>query len=1400
MSTRDSPADKSAKKALKAKEKADKKAEKERLKAEKEKQKQELKGAKAKRSGSKRGAPDGETARPSIPQLGVTMVQSPGGGLRPQPLAPTKSVPELMAILVRAQGTQLEIMGPLKSTGKPAWSATLVAVRFNLKTFEIKYTGLRGNQEVKIDVRTIREIRTDAMACKCKGWGPKGGVDQLKALKRIKHVFVLIYGMTFDLKQLCCIANTQEEFEAWTSGLRQHTPFEAPELYTSNQLLSRWLVKDWDTLAKAQASLGLREVKTWLQRINYKISNRDAKDIFGLVDRLDEKIIAFPGFCMLYHTLCDVLSKAFEFVTSDPAKQLVSPADLLLFHQRYQMDDTIDFAMCERVVERYAGPDGRFTVNNFVEFLHSNENSIFNPYHDTVYQDMNQPLAHYFCNSSHNSYLMGSQITGESSVEAYVRCLLDGCRCVEIDTWNAKNGSNEPDPDDRIDVWHGNTMTSKIKFKDVLPSIMEHAFHASEWPVVLSIENHCNIENQKTMAKLFQQCFGGYLLCEPVPSRPEPQNAYPSPRLMRGRIIIKYKKLKTDGGGQVDGAMAYNSQREEEDIANALMNGTLLMEDHIDGSWTKHYFVLTPSKISYSEQPVVDENEEAKEEEDAAAAAAASAALPTGEDAEKQKELHYGEAWFHGRLQGGRHAAEALLRQHLPVLDPSAREGVFLVRESETFLGEFSLSFWREHGEQQVRHCRIRCKDSKYFLTDLIAFVNLYELIEYYRREPLVSKDFELKLREAVPQPAAHEDKKWFYKKLSRDKAEDMLRRIRSDGAFLVRESETSTKGYAISFRAEGKVKHCRITKSGRMYVMGDAEFDSLVNLVEYYEKVPLYKRMKLKYPVDAELLERQGEEPEEDIYNSCELYQTPNSVAMQAGAASSPKGITCSALYAYRATQGDELSFPALATITNVNKKDGGWWQGDYGQVKQGWLPSNYVEEIDHDELARANNDDAENPLGNVEKSTLDVDGLHVEPRPSTPNQRLIFRIVNSISGLYIDVGAEEEAEMKEWAKAIDDAAKTQKEQAGHRYKQEKKMSIAKEFSDLVFYVQSTHFKDFRHSKTACKYQVMSSFGEKKAMSLVADSSQPAEFAEYCRRQIARVYPKGSRVSSTNYDPQPCWNCGLQMVALNFQTADPPMWLNHGKFRQNGNCGYILKPKVLTEEPLAGQAAFNPHVLDTYKDRVEACELKIKIVAGRHLLKPKRGVLSPFVELEIIGVPVDKAKYKTRTIPDNGFNPVWNEHWTATIQLPELACLQVTVFDEDMFGDTTPIAQCVMPIGPKESPTLRQGWRSVILKSPYNHKLEMSAVLLHIELKYMNADDSKQEEYQSLAQLRQQMLRVQAQRNEQVQAAGQQLATGQGVGTALGELNAEVYAIEQQMLSAEGSSADEFRPPPRPT
>ena len=51
-------------------------------------------------------------------------------------------------------------------------------------------------------------------------------------------------------------------------------------------------------------------------------------------------------------------------------------------------------------------------------------------------------------------------------------------------------------------------------------------------------------------------------------------------------------------------------------------------------------------------------------------------------------ELHFSEKWFHGRLPGGRKDAEAKLREYANLGD-----GTFLVRESDTFVGDFSLSF-----------------------------------------------------------------------------------------------------------------------------------------------------------------------------------------------------------------------------------------------------------------------------------------------------------------------------------------------------------------------------------------------------------------------------------------------------------------------------------------------------------------------------------------------------------------------------------------------------------------------------------------------------------------------------------------------------------------------------------
>ena len=62
------------------------------------------------------------------------------------------------------------------------------------------------------------------------------------------------------------------------------------------------------------------------------------------------------------------------------------------------------------------------------------------------------------------------------------------------------------------------------------------------------------------------------------------------------------------------------------------------------------------------------------------------------------------------------------------------------------------------------------------------------------------------------------------------------------------------------SSRAEGKVRHCRILVENGNYMIGSATFDSLTELVQYYESNPLYRRMKLKYAINEEVLKSIGD------------------------------------------------------------------------------------------------------------------------------------------------------------------------------------------------------------------------------------------------------------------------------------------------------------------------------------------------------------------------------------------------------------------------------------------------------------------------------------------------------------------------------------------------------------
>lgn len=175
-----------------------------------------------------------------------------------------------------------------------------------------------------------------------------------------------------------------------------------------------------------------------------------------------------------------------------------------------------DEKRAQEIIETYEQDEesrskGLLTKDGFVRYLMSDENApVFLDRLDE-YMDMDQPLSHYYINSSHNTYLSGRQFGGKSSVEMYRQTLLAGCRCVELDCWDGKGEDEEPI------ITHGMAMCTDILFRDVIYAIRDTAFVTSDYPVILSFENHCSRAQQYKLAKYCDEIFGDLLLKEPLP-------------------------------------------------------------------------------------------------------------------------------------------------------------------------------------------------------------------------------------------------------------------------------------------------------------------------------------------------------------------------------------------------------------------------------------------------------------------------------------------------------------------------------------------------------------------------------------------------------------------------------------------------------------------------------------------------------------------------------------------------------------------------------------------------------------------------------------------------------------------------------------------------------------------
>lgn len=191
-----------------------------------------------------------------------------------------------------------------------------------------------------------------------------------------------------------------------------------------------------------------------------------------------------------------------------------------------------------------------------------------------------------------------------------------------------------------------------------------------------------------------------------------------------------------------------------------------------------------------------------------------------------------------------------------------------------------------------------------------------------------------------------------------------------------------------------------------------------------------------------------------------------------------------------------------------------------------------------------------------------------------------------------------------------------------------------------------------------------------------------------FTKNHLCRIFPSWKAIQSknfTNYDPVFAWALGCQLVANNFHSCDESLLVGEGRFRQNGSCGYVLKP---------------PYLIDNSSKTEDDQRWNFHILSGHNLPKPIRkaaGASSPMVKISVYSGSAKETRisYRTRPAHRSGLNPVWtgSNKFECNIPTPSISMVCFSVWHVMDDGTENFMAASAMPAS-----CLREGYRSIAL------------------------------------------------------------------------------------------------------
>ncbi|XP_070685227.1 1-phosphatidylinositol 4,5-bisphosphate phosphodiesterase eta-1 [Pempheris klunzingeri] len=344
------------------------------------------------------------------------------------------------------------------------------------------------------------------------------------------------------MESLDLVTSNAEEARTWITGLRYLMAGISDEdsLAKRQRTHDQWLKQTFEEADKnGDGLLNIEEIYQLLHKLNVNLPRRKVKQMFQEADTDDQQgTLTYEEFSVFYKMMSMRRDLFLLMMAYSDRKDHLTADELANFLRNEQKMTNVTPEYVAEIIDKFEASDenkqrGVMGIEGFTSFMRSPTCDIFNPLHHTVNQDMEQPLSNYFIASSHNTYLTGDQLLSQSKTDMYAWVLQSGCRCVEVDCWDG--------PDGEPMVQHGYTLTSKIPFKFVIETINKYAFINNQYPVILSIENHCSIQQQKKIAQYLREIFGDKLDVGDVLSRDS--KTLPSPHSLQGKILIKGKRL-----------------------------------------------------------------------------------------------------------------------------------------------------------------------------------------------------------------------------------------------------------------------------------------------------------------------------------------------------------------------------------------------------------------------------------------------------------------------------------------------------------------------------------------------------------------------------------------------------------------------------------------------------------------------------------------------------------------------------------------------------------------------------------------------------------------------------------------------------------------------------------------